>query len=837
MIKRWIAFLGLLFSISASPAFSEPAVSRLHSFGLSDAAVASPSSRLLQASDGALYGASSAGGQTGQGTLFRLNPDGSGFALIKSFGGGATDGARPFGAVIEASDGTLYGTTEAGGQSGLGTVFKLGKDGNGYSVLMSFSGGSDGANPEAALLEGSDGMLYGTTSGGGTNDNGVVFRIGKDGSGFTTLVQFSGTNGANPESELIEASDGMLYGTTASSSTNGILGTVFRLQKNGTGFAMLDRFLSTSQIKTNGAIPQARLVEGTNGMLYGTTSAGGTKGMGTLYQLNKDGSGFAMLYHFGTNNTPDGRSPLGDLTLASDGMLYGTTFDGGTNNSGTVFRIGQDGTGYSVIASLVSPRGPASGLIEATNGALYGTTELGGASGDGTVFSLQKDGSSFAVAKNFSASGEDANSPYSTPIVAGTNELFGTTRLGGSVAAGAVYSLRFDGAGYQIVSSLDSAAGPLDVVSSLLPLANGTLVGSSRFGGSTNNGTLFTLDQSGANLAVVYSPPDTSTGQEFRAGLIQASDGLLYGTSVSGGTTGQGTVFRMNADGSNYTVLKSFAFGATGPGANPAEPLLEASDGNLYGTTYFGGTTNRGVLFVMPKDGSSYTVLKNFGTPASNGEGPMSPLLEGSDRVLYGTTYGGGSTNNGGTVYRINKDGTGFQVILAFAAVGPDGRHPCGALVEWANGSLYGTTERGGTNDLGTLFRVNKDGTGYAVLAQLGATLGSYPRGGVSQGPDGSLYLTTSQGGDMGLGTVLRYGTAFGDIVDLELVTNVPAVTSIGQPGTIYAVERTLQLGPLASWSTVSSTNAPPTGRFVVLDQTAGGAQQMFYRLKRYLTP
>lgn len=835
MIKRWIAFLGLSFSIAAAPAQSGQTVSRLHSFGFSDAAVASPSSRLLQASDGALYGTTSAGGQAGQGTLFRLHPDGSGFALVKSFGSGASDAARPFGAVIEASDGALYGTTEAGGQSGLGTIFKVGKDGNGYSVLMSFSGSSDGANPEAALIEASDGLLYGTASGGGTNDNGVVFRIGKDGSGFTTLVQFSGTNGANPESELIEASDGMLYGTTASSSTNSILGTVFRLQKNGSAFTMLARFLSTSTIKTNGASPQARLVEGTNGMLYGTTSSGGTKGMGTLYQLKKDGSGFAMVYNFSTNNTLDGRSPLGDLALASDGMLYGTTFDGGTNNSGTVFRIAQDGTGYAVIASLVSPRGPAAGLIEATNGTLYGTSQLGGASGDGTVFSLQKDGSSFAVAKSFSASGEDANSPYSAPIVAGTNELFGTTRLGGSVGAGAVYSLRFDGVGYQLVSSLDIAAGPIDLFSPLLELANGTLAGSSRFGGSTNNGTLFTLDQSGASLAVVYSPPDSSTGQEFRSGLIQASDGLLYGTSASGGTSGQGTVFRMSADGSNYTVLKSFAFGATGPGSNPVEPLLEASDGNLYGTTYFGGPTNRGVLFAMPKDGSTYTVLKTFGTPASNGEGPMSPLIEATDHMLYGTTYGGGSTNNGGTVYRINKDGTGFQVIVAFAAVGPDGRHPCGALVEWADGSLYGTTERGGTNDLGTLFHVNKDGSGYSVLAQLGGTLGSYPRGGVSQGPDGSLYLTTSQGGDLGLGTVLRYGTAFGNIVDLELVTNVPAVTSLGQPGTSYTLERSLQLGPSASWSTVSTTNAPATGRFMVLDQTAaaGGAQQMFYRLKQ----
>jgi uncharacterized repeat protein (TIGR03803 family) len=835
MTKRWFALSAVFLLFYNHPAFSDSALTRLHSFGSSGSSAANPYTRLIQASDGLLYGTTAAGGDAGQGTLFRLNPDGSGFTLLKSFANGGADAQRPFGALVEATDGVLYGTTEAGGQSGLGTVFKLAKDGSGYSVLMSFTGNSDGAAPEAALIEGSDGFLYGTTSGGGTNDNGVVFRISKDGSAFTTLVQFRGTNGANPECELLEASDGMLYGTTSTSSTNTLLGTVFRLQKDGTGFATLAQFLNTNLIKTNGAAPLARLVEGTNGMLYGTTSAGGTKGMGTIYRLKKDGTGFAMLYHFGTNNTFDGRSPLGNLTLASDGSLYGTTFDGGTNSSGTVFRIAQDGTSYMQIISLAGPQGVAAGLVEATNGMLYGTTQLGGPSGDGTVFRLQKDGTGFAVSKSFSASGEDGNSPYSAPLWVGTNQLYGTTRLGGDAGLGTVYSVRFDGADYQLIANLGMGPGPIDPESSLLELTPGTLVGTSRLGGNTNAGTLFALDPSGSNVTVIYSPPDSSTGQEFRSGLIQATDGLLYGTSVSGGATGQGTVFRLGVDGSNYTVLKNFAFGATGPGANPVQSLLEGTDGNLYGTTFFGGKTNRGVVFGMSKDGSTYTVLKSFGTPASDGEGPMSPLIEASDHLLYGTTYGGGTTNNGGTLCCINKDGTGFHVVLFFAAVGADGRHPCGRLVEWANGSLYGTTERGGINDQGTLFRVNKDGSGYAVLAQFGGSLGSYPRGGVSSGPDGALYVTTAQGGDMGSGTVLRYGPAFGDIADVQLVGSLPIITGIGLPGISYTLERTAQLGPVASWTAVLSTNAPPMGRFSVADQAAasGAVPQMFYRFKR----
>src|SRR5579862_5346359 len=237
MKTRWMLSFGVVVWASCFSILAEPGIIRLHSFGSGDVAAANPAGRLMQAKDGMIYGTTSAGGLTGQGVVFRVNPDGSGFSFLKSFGNGTNDAMRPFGALIEGSDGALYGTTEAGGLSSLGTVYKLNKDGSGYSVLKSFSGGSDGANPEAALLEGSDGLLYGTASGGGTNDNGVVFRMAKDGSGFITLVQFSGTNGANPEGELIEASDGMLYGTTASSSTNTIFGTVFRLQKDGTAFA------------------------------------------------------------------------------------------------------------------------------------------------------------------------------------------------------------------------------------------------------------------------------------------------------------------------------------------------------------------------------------------------------------------------------------------------------------------------------------------------------------------------------------------------------------------------------------------------------------------------
>jgi uncharacterized repeat protein (TIGR03803 family) len=210
----------------------------------------------------------------------------------------------------------------------------------------------------------------------------------------------------------------------------------------------------------------------------------------------------------------------------------------------------------------------------------------------------------------------------------------------------------------------------------------------------------------------------------------------------------------------------------------------------------------------------------------------MSPLLEASDGKLYGTTYAGGTSNNAGTVYRLNKDGSGFEFLRAFNGVGGDGRHPSGRLVEGADGALYGTTERGGTNGWGTLFSLNKNGGGFAVLAVFGDALGKYPRGGLVIGPDGGFFGTTDQGGAMGFGTIFRYGPPIEEITGLSFNGAQPSLTCMGLPGTNYYVERTAQLGPAAAWSVVSSTNAPASGGFEVIDESAPSAGA-FYRLRR----
>ena len=820
-------------SVGAGPSFST-----VHPFGFGAASGANPSAELIEGNDGALYGTTSGGGSAGQGILFRINKDGSGYQVLKSFGTVPGDGVRPMAAVIEATDGALYGTTDGGGQWGYGTLFRSDKTGANFNILTSFTGANDGAYPEARLLQASDGLLYGTASGGGVNDSGTVFRLATDGSAFQTLVQFAGTNGANPEGPLLEASDGLLYGTTSSGGKTNV-GTFFRLNKDGSAFTILKNLVTIPTTygtlsQTNGTAPYGGLIEATNGALFALTSAGGTNTTGSILSLNKDGTGYRVVYQFGAYASTNARSPVGDLLQASDGRLYGTTLDGGTSANGTVFRIDQSGSNYTVLARLSGIRYPAAGLLEASDGALYGTTQFGGDFGAGAIFKLQKDGTGFTVLSSFSPSGGDGQSPEATVTLANDGLLYGTARFGGTLGAGAAFALRFDGRAYRLVSTF-AIGGPFGPLASLIQATNGALFGTTQFGGPTMNGAIFSVQTDGTGFSQLYSFPTSGTGQEPRAALIQASDGALYGTTTFGGNAGKGTLFRLNADGSGYSVLFHFASGTNGPAQTPMQPLLEASDHKLYGTLYStansSGLSNNGAIFAINKDGSSYTVLKSFVYPVTDGASPMSPLLEGSDGMLYGTTYGG-ATNNAGTVYRLNKGGTSFQIIRSFTGVGVDGRHPCGNLVEGADGVIYGTTERGGTNDQGTLFSLNKDGSSYTVLAGFGGANGQNPRGGLTLGPDGALYGTTDQGGSMGFGTVFRYGPPIEEIADFQIASAAASLTCIGLPWTNYWIERTSDLTAPATWTSFYSTNAPNDGTFGVVDP-APLPSSAFYRLRR----
>ncbi len=362
----------------------------LYSFATSHSGI-DPEAALVQGNDGNFYGTTRAGGTIGPnsyGTVFRISPNGSVSNLYTFSGAYTGDGEYPVAGLVLGRDGNFYGTTEYGGTnnpSAYGTVFRISPSGS-YSNLYWFGNIPDGNYPEAGLVQGRDGNFYGTTYNGGTGDLGTVFQITTNGN-VTILHSFTNcpVDGAEPQAGLVQGSDGNFYGTTYAGGTN-CDGTVFRITTNG-NVTILHSFAFIP----DGAEPEAGLVQGSDGNLYGTTYYGGTNSdyAGTVFRISPSGSGYSVLHSFGS--TGDGAMPVAGLVQGSDGNFYGTTEYGGTNNDGTLFRISPSGS-YSLLYSfrgIPDGIGPLAVLVQGSDGNFYGTTANGGTNNsEGTVFKL-----------------------------------------------------------------------------------------------------------------------------------------------------------------------------------------------------------------------------------------------------------------------------------------------------------------------------------------------------------------------------------------------------------------------------------------------------------------
>ena len=370
-----------------------PAFTTLLSFNGTNGA--NPAAGLVQGADGNFYGTAPNGGPNSNGTVFAISPDGSIFTNFYSFTGG-TNGAGPVGGLIVGTDGNFYGTTFSGGASNAGTVFQISP--NGTLTQLAQLSVTNGANPDVALVQAPDGSFYGGTKYGGPYPNttqggtgyGSIFRVATNGA-LTTPVLFDSTNGANPTA-LVLAGDGNFYGATtwggSISSFKLGFGTIFRLSPDGT-FTNLYLFTGGS----DGGFPFASLVQGNNGIFYGSTEAGGSNSIGTLFMMTPGGQ-FQSLLSFPASSV--GSYPYAAMIQASDGNFYGTTYLGGnlsTTQRGTIFQLTPAG-GLTPLLQFTGTNGaflgtyPQSSLVQGTDGNFYGTTTMGGLYNKGTVFRL-----------------------------------------------------------------------------------------------------------------------------------------------------------------------------------------------------------------------------------------------------------------------------------------------------------------------------------------------------------------------------------------------------------------------------------------------------------------
>ncbi len=325
---------GAIFKVTSAGAYT-----RLYSFGTAPDDGSFPGSfgGLLKANDGNFYGTTQIGGTGGTGTLFKITPGGV-LTVLYPFGTQANDPAGTKSTLMQANDGALYGTSFQGGVNNSGTVFKVVTNGTAagttVTVLHSFTsaaGGTnaDGALPKAGLVQASDGFLYGTTEFGGSSGNGTIFKI--DGAGNFTALSSGVLNGNR--GGLIQASDGNFYATGI--GVGGVSG-VFKIVTNGTPGGTTVTSIYSFQNSPDGAAPDDKLLEGSDGNFYGTTELGGL-GSGTVFKITPGGVE-TVVYSFGANSG-DGASPYAELIQGSDGNFYGTTKAGGGANAGTVFKI------------------------------------------------------------------------------------------------------------------------------------------------------------------------------------------------------------------------------------------------------------------------------------------------------------------------------------------------------------------------------------------------------------------------------------------------------------------------------------------------------------------
>ena len=750
--------MSLLFGLCAARPAAAQTYEVVHSFVIPGSI---PRGALAVSPTGVLYGTQETGGVFRRGSVFSLSPDGSGgFTLLTLHSFSGPDGASPRSTLIFGADGNLYGTTPVGGGTGAGTVFRITQSGA-FIRLHDFADGG-GKSPSELILA-SDGAFYGTASEGGAHDGGTIFRIGPD-TAFSTVHDFDGTvEGTAPLAGLAETDYGRLWGTTSLGGAAGF-GTVFRLDLPATVVTVHD-FQGT-----DGSAPAAAMTRAVDG-LYGTTRAGGANNSGTVFRIDELGT-LTTLKSLDFNS---GDTPIAPLYQWSDGKFYGTTTSGGPGGgkddfpAGTVFRIDAAGTferlyGFNGGILFGTPgSSPFGGLADGGDGFLYGTTT---GQGYGTIYRISLAGAlTYPYLFAGVGDGEGISSPIG-PLTEMNGAIYGAaTSYGGLL-------FRLDGSVATIFHHFTGPDGSAPNAGLILG-SDGDLYGTTQSGGANFKGTAFRIDAAGT-LETLHSFAGAD-GSGPAAGLIENPDGEFYGTTSGGGALDFGTVFHMSNTGT-VTTLHEFT-SALDDGAYPLAPLIHAADGSFFGTTNFGGGTGAfGTIFKLDNLGA-VTTFYSFLDPDTLF--PEGPVLQASDGDFYGTTASGGAFGPG-VLFRVDAAGT-LTNLHSFA--GPDGTSPGSGLIQASDGLLYGTAFGGGSPDFGTVFRTDLLGNFEVVHAFVG-TDGSSPYGGLLEASDGTLYGAANTGGFGGGGVVYRLAIA----AAAASVTAIDPVSGRAAGGTPVAI-------------------------------------------------
>jgi uncharacterized repeat protein (TIGR03803 family) len=712
-------------SITADNNYDANAIAQVFTINNSDGTKASVLAKI--------YGTTTKGGDKNAGVLYETNSNFSGITLLKQFGV-ETSGASPiYSQMLLAQDGKLYGMNNTGGQYNAGVMFTYEPATDTYTVVHQFNPAT-GASGMGKLFQAANGMMYGLGNAGGANDAGVVFSFDPATSTYTKKADLElVSTGGLPLSGFLEGSPGMLYAVVNAGGANGNMGTLIR-------YDIANNILSKRYdfSTTTGFLPVGALVKAANGKMYGLMSQGGPTNSGTIVEIDPSND-IVVTRKMEFDYQTTGTLPLGSFVEASNGKLYATTAYGGTTYNGTLIEYVPGATTVAVKHNFDTSIGgsPFASMVEAPNGKLYGFTPFGGSTGNGSVFE-------YDPANGFTNKIQLQKSVGSLTISSFTiftnGKLYATSASGGAYNSGTL--MEYDVSTNTLINkedfifSLEGAYPTGNLVAN-----NGKLYGATN-GGSFNLGTLFQYDLSGA----VYNKIIDFVGSNgaIVGNLIKHPDGKIY-VLTRGGSTG-GRILRFDpATGNSSTV---YTFDNSNDGLGPQNMML-ASNGKLYGVTISGGQASNGVIFEFDPSSNTYTKKFDVDNPTT-GAGP-SRLTEGPDGKLYCTMAFGG-TAYVGTIFSFDL-ATGTDTHMSPFDLATTGSGPRGN-VTFSGGKLYGLAQAGGANNKGTLFEM--DLASGTISKKLDLNNYVYDQGLVT-GPNGKLLGFFADGGTAKKGSLFEY--------------------------------------------------------------------------------
>ncbi|MEM1220233.1 MAG: choice-of-anchor tandem repeat GloVer-containing protein [Bacteroidota bacterium] len=722
---------------------------------------------------GSYWGMTRFGGVNGAGSVYTIDNKGQNPLIIHSFSYDFP-GAEPSDLTMEESNGLLYGTTEDGGIFEEGTLYSYNPNTGEFVLLVSFEEETIGANPEGALVTDATGKIYGiATTGGPSGEGGTIFEYDPISSTFSTIFEFITTPFRGSGTTLIVGSNGLFYGSTSFNGANND-GGLFSFDPVSQSYTTLYEFDDANL--QDGERAGIQLVEGANGILYGTTQEGGTNDNGVLFQYDLMSNTFTKLFDF--DQTSSGSGPRGQLLLRSDGNLYGVTKFGGANNNGIIYQYDLSLNLLSTLYEFTTSDGrrPEGGLLETSTGILYGSTNSGGDNGDGAIFEYDLTTNTYTKKYDFDRDVE-GEEPEGEFLLASNGLLYLALSDGGVYGEGSIVEYSVGDTTITAVVEFLKATDGAEPIDPLTYSSDGKLYGAVNGGGEIEGGVLFEIDLTDSSFHVIHEFLVEADGRRPNGQLVE-KNGILYGVTSVGGINGGGVLFSFDPTNDTYTVLHSFD---SSTGTGPSNCLTLTQAGTLLGATSFGGANNDGNIFEYDLTTNTYSSLIDL-EEATTGSVFFRGFFEIEPGVFYIEALGGG-LNFDGALIKFEQASNTITQIHAFDSNGSGGSTPTSNLVLGVDGLLYGTTQGGGANG-GVIFTIDPVTDTYTEIKDFpGSPETANPEGLIVFGDNGKLYGSAVGGGTNSEGTLFEFDPVNDTIVTL---LNEPQTFRRPQGGLIF---------------------------------------------------